>query len=287
MTLERAKVTINPPDVTGVIPREALHSGRRPQGRAAQPTSPGAHVNSRHATQPAQATFVGHRPTRRGLLLGYRALDAVGGALLPPHGPQAPARSEVREVAPGVFLHPGLQEDMTAQNFGGIANIGFVVGEKCVAMIDSGGTKLLGDALRQAVKRQDRQTDLLRDQLPRSPGPHLRQCRLQGREAHFRRPSQAAGSDGDARPGVRNALNRNLGAAAEGSEIVPPTVLVRDTLDLDLGGRTLQLTGLADSPHGQRSDGLRSPRPARCGWQICYSSGISRSWTAAFAGGSR
>ena len=67
---------------------------------------------------------------------------------------EGPGALEVREVAPGIFLHPGLQEDMTAQNFAGIANIGFVVGEKCVAIIDSGGTKLLGEALRQAVKRR-------------------------------------------------------------------------------------------------------------------------------------
>src|SRR5512147_1510268 len=63
-----------------------------------------------------------------------------------------PPSLETREIAPGVFLHPGVQEDVTPQNLGGIANIGFVVGDKCVAVIDSGGSKLLGEALRAAVQ---------------------------------------------------------------------------------------------------------------------------------------
>ncbi|HSF48496.1 MAG TPA: MBL fold metallo-hydrolase, partial [Burkholderiales bacterium] len=38
-----------------------------------------------------------------------------------------------------------------------------------------------------------------------------------------------------------NAIERDLGEAAAGTEIVRPTLLVSDHLDLDLGGRTLRL----------------------------------------------
>ena len=38
-----------------------------------------------------------------------------------------------------------------------------------------------------------------------------------------------------------NALYRELGAAAAGSEIIPPDIVVNDVLTLDLGGRTLKL----------------------------------------------
>ena len=152
-----------------------------------------------------------------------------------------PAPLEVREIAPGVFLHPGVQEDMTPQNFGGIANIGFVVGEKCVAVIDSGGTKLLGDALRQAVKaRTDKPVCYVINS-------HVHPDHIFGNAAfatekpafvgHHKLPGAMA-TRGTV---YAKALDRNLGAAAEGSTIVPPTVLVRDRLDLDLGGRTLQL----------------------------------------------
>ena len=152
-----------------------------------------------------------------------------------------PPALEVREVAPGIFLHPGLQEDMTAQNLAGIANIGFVVGEKCVAVIDSGGTRRLGEALRAAVRsRTDKPICYVINS-------HVHPDHVFGNAAfkdekpvfvgHYKLPPAMA-----ARGHVyANALNRNLGQAAEGSEIVPPTLLVRDTLDLDLGARTLKL----------------------------------------------
>jgi quinoprotein relay system zinc metallohydrolase 2 len=39
----------------------------------------------------------------------------------------------------------------------------------------------------------------------------------------------------------RHALERDMGEPAAGSEILPPSLTVRDTLDLDLGDRVLQL----------------------------------------------
>jgi quinoprotein relay system zinc metallohydrolase 2 len=164
------------------------------------------------------------------------------GALLPADlGAAGPGPLAMREIAPGVFLHPGVQEDMTPQNFGGVANIGFVVGQKCVAVIDSGGTKLLGDALLQAVRGK---TDKPICYVINS---HVHPDHIFGNAAfvaekptfvgHHKLPA-AMGTRG---PVYANALNRNLGPAAEGSTIVPPTLLVKDRLDLDLGGRTLQL----------------------------------------------
>lgn len=152
-----------------------------------------------------------------------------------------PAPLEVREIAPGVFLHPGVQEDMTSQNFGGIANIGFVVGERCVAVIDSGGTKLLGDALRQALRaRTDRPVCYV-------VNTHVHPDHIFGNAAfaadqptyvgHHKLPAAMATRG----PVYLSALQRNLGAVAAGSEVIPPTRLVQDRLDLDLGGRTLQL----------------------------------------------
>ncbi|HSD61904.1 MAG TPA: MBL fold metallo-hydrolase, partial [Burkholderiales bacterium] len=59
----------------------------------------------------------------------------------------------VTSIAEGVFVHFGVQEDSGPQNLGDIANIGFIVGEKCVAVIDSGGTAEVGRRLKTAVAK--------------------------------------------------------------------------------------------------------------------------------------
>ena len=59
----------------------------------------------------------------------------------------------VNEVASGVFVHRGVHELASADNAGDIANIGFIVGEQAVAVIDDGGSPRVGAALREAVRR--------------------------------------------------------------------------------------------------------------------------------------
>lgn len=58
----------------------------------------------------------------------------------------------LEEILPGVFLHQGVHEQMTAGNAGAIANSGFVIGEKAVAVIDPGGSIRAGLKLRQAIR---------------------------------------------------------------------------------------------------------------------------------------
>ena len=65
---------------------------------------------------------------------------------------QAQAKYEVIEAAPGIYFHQGVHEDATPENFGAIANVGFIIGDECVAIIDSGGSYLEGQMLDQAVK---------------------------------------------------------------------------------------------------------------------------------------
>ena len=59
----------------------------------------------------------------------------------------------VAEVRPGVFVHTGLLEDWGPSNGGDVANLGFIVGSRCAAVVDTGGTPQLGARLRAAVER--------------------------------------------------------------------------------------------------------------------------------------
>ncbi len=62
----------------------------------------------------------------------------------------------LREVAAGVFVHLGQHVAPDAPGHDDIANIGFVVGSTCVAVIDSGGSDTVGRELRSAIGARSR-----------------------------------------------------------------------------------------------------------------------------------
>ncbi|MCX4187731.1 quinoprotein relay system zinc metallohydrolase 2 [Methylophaga sp. OBS4] len=60
----------------------------------------------------------------------------------------------VNEVSEGVFFHEGIHEDATETNQGKIANVGFIIGNDCIAVIDTGGSYLEGKSLLAAIRKQ-------------------------------------------------------------------------------------------------------------------------------------
>jgi quinoprotein relay system zinc metallohydrolase 2 len=60
---------------------------------------------------------------------------------------------EMKQVANGIYYHQGVHEDATPENIGAIANVGFIIGDDCVAIIDSGGSNLEGLLLDKALKK--------------------------------------------------------------------------------------------------------------------------------------
>ena len=58
----------------------------------------------------------------------------------------------INEVAPGIYLHQGVHEQMTSANHGDIANSGFIIGSQAVAVIDPGGSVHTARLLYDAIK---------------------------------------------------------------------------------------------------------------------------------------
>ncbi|WP_417729318.1 quinoprotein relay system zinc metallohydrolase 2 [Roseovarius sp.] len=56
------------------------------------------------------------------------------------------------EIAPGVHVHRGQVADVTPDNLGDVANIGFIIGRDSVAVIDAGGSRAVGEAVYLAVR---------------------------------------------------------------------------------------------------------------------------------------
>jgi quinoprotein relay system zinc metallohydrolase 2 len=147
----------------------------------------------------------------------------------------------VTEIAPGVFVHNGVHEEASAANEDAIANIGFIIGEDAVAVIDPGGSFAEGSALRVAVrKRTDRPIRYV-------ILTHVHPDHIFGaaafRDDHpdFVGHAKLPGALAQRGEYYLRRLHGALGDEAAGSAIVPPTILVSDKLALDLGQRHLIL----------------------------------------------
>jgi quinoprotein relay system zinc metallohydrolase 2 len=130
---------------------------------------------------------------------------------------------------------------MTAANAGDIANLGFVVGERCVAVIDTGGSYAVGRALRQAIRRVTALPVCFVINTHVHPDHIFGNQAFAEDRARFVGHVRLAESMRRRGPNYLRALQRDLGAAAEGTELVLPTVAVTGIQRVDLGGRRLTL----------------------------------------------
>jgi len=149
----------------------------------------------------------------------------------------------VSRIGEGAYVFYGAQEETSAANLGAIANVGFVIGERCVAVIDAGGSPVEGARLRAAVRAAtDRPVCAVIN-------THMHPDHVYGDSAFLPDgpqfighvhlgPALAARSGSYAR-----ALQRELGEQGRDAQLVMPTrsVTPAEPVALDLGGRTLML----------------------------------------------
>ncbi|HEU4625568.1 MAG TPA: quinoprotein relay system zinc metallohydrolase 2 [Steroidobacteraceae bacterium] len=178
---------------------------------------------------------------RRDALLGGLSLCCSPALTWAPNADPPPAPLAVERVADGIFFRPGVDEDASAANEGGIANVGFVVGRRAVAVFDPGGSLIDGQRLRAAVRRT---TPLPVRYVVLS---HGHPDHIFGAQAFAADHAQVVGHQRlPAMLAARGEYYRKRLASAVGADragtVVMPTVLVRDRTELDLGGRTLLLT---------------------------------------------
>lgn len=147
----------------------------------------------------------------------------------------------MNEIAQGVYVHIGTHGDFDKDYHGDMANIGFIIGTDSVAIVDAGGSFKVGTELREAVK--------LVSKLPIRYviNTHIHPDHIFGNAAFAQDKPEFIGHHN--LPGtlslnhesLMRSLKDVLGADANGSEIVLPTKVVQNTLDIDLGNRTLHL----------------------------------------------
>lgn len=156
----------------------------------------------------------------------------------------------LENIAPGVYVHHGEHKDLAPDYGGDICNISFVVGEKGVAVIDTGGSPVVGTQLRKVIRKITRKPILY------VINTHVHPDHALGNAAFKQDHPTFVGHDklSETMAQRKEVYLRNqtewVGADAAGTEIIPPTLPVSTTHELDLGGRTLRLTAypVAHSP---------------------------------------
>jgi quinoprotein relay system zinc metallohydrolase 2 len=145
-------------------------------------------------------------------------------------------------IAEGVFSYSSIHALMTQANQGAICNLGVIVGDEAVAVVDSGGSMLEADAFIAAIKA------LTQKPVRYVINTHMHPDHVFGNAAFRDMGAKIVGHHNlprglsDRQDFYLKRFRDLMGETAmTGVEIVAPSLLVDDQLTLDLGQRKLEL----------------------------------------------
>ncbi|MGH8231689.1 MAG: quinoprotein relay system zinc metallohydrolase 2 [Steroidobacteraceae bacterium] len=147
----------------------------------------------------------------------------------------------VQPVAPGVYVHLGRALPLDAPGHDDIANIGFIVGRRCVAVIDTGGSMRIGRALRASVRAHTRLPVCYVINSHVHVDHVLGNAAFQPDHPRFVGHVRLAAALARSRDFFLHQYGADLDPPASAAQIVAPDLPVASTLELDLGDRRLQL----------------------------------------------
>ncbi|MEM6974415.1 MAG: quinoprotein relay system zinc metallohydrolase 2 [Pseudomonadota bacterium] len=149
------------------------------------------------------------------------------------------------EIAPGVFVHQGHHAEFDPHNLGDVANIGVVVGNRSVAVIDAGGSAAVAQGLLAAIR-----------EITALPISHVVLTHMHPDHSFGAATLAAGGAEiiGHAKLERALAARREhylarardmIGPAFAETDLATPDLAVEDSTEIDLGGRVLQLVAHA------------------------------------------
>lgn len=148
----------------------------------------------------------------------------------------------IKEVSNGIYVHTGQHVSFEDANHDDIANIGFIIGNNCIAVIDTGGSYRIGNQLKDAIKKTSK----------------LPICYVINTHIHFdhvlgNQVFSAENPEFIGHINLQNEMEQNrgfflqnfkndLGPNPSETSIIAPTITVENSMEIDLGARILKLT---------------------------------------------